>query len=589
MNETVSHKSKPISFQEARRIVSENLKISLESEPVETIDSLGRIASENVFSPIDNPPFSRATMDGYAIRSRDSSSAGEEFPSRLRISGEVFIGEDPTIYVEEGTAVKISTGCKIPQGADCVAIVERTRTSGNYVDILYNPASGENIAVKGGDVSRGELILASGTIIETPHISVLSTLGIGKLMVRRKLRIGIISTGNELIEPGTGYREGSIFDSNAGSIASVLQGYPNISAEILGIIPDKWETVEASVMSALSGRDILIISGGSSAGEHDYVYRIMGELEPGMFFHGVYVKPGMPTAFSRSGNSYVIGLPGFPVSALMVFISIFLQSILEVSGDRAVNMSRKLRIGNDLKLEEEKMNLLPVKVLGSGKSYYAYPVKGLSGSISRFLDTDGYAVIPGEIGSCKYGDEIDVILFRNLRSMDRPVIAGRVGKDSVELLRKNGINYTLTRMSSLDSLEAYRRGSVNGAIIDVDVEYMDILLNSEGVKGSKVLDISTCSVLQYSLGMDGSGSNSSVAREIVGDDFNPGEIITENRKILEIRAKLQACSAERLNLEKLPTGPENGFPGMVYTTLQEFRGLESRKILDYKKMLIWRG
>ena len=585
----VSHKSSPISFADARRIVSENLRLSLESEPVDLCDSLGRIAAEDVFSGMDNPPFSRATMDGYALKSIDSVSATAEEPASLRLMGEIMIGEDPSLEVTIGTAVRISTGCKLPSGADCVAMVEKTRSDGKTVEILYSLLPGENVAIKGNDVSRGELIISSGTTIEPPHISVLSALGIPRLKVRRRLRIGIISTGNELIEPYIPYREGTIYDSNSRSIAALLEGYRNIETEMLGITPDHWDTIESAMEKALSEYDIVIVSGGSSAGEHDYVYRIMDRMKPGLLFHGVYVKPGMPTAFAISGDRYVIGLPGFPVSAMMVFMSIFLDAILHNSGEEHRTQNKKFRIGSSVnRLEREKMNLIPVMILGNDTDRIAYPVLGLSGSISRFLDTDGYAIIPGEKGSCKAGDEIEVKLFRKLRKRNPDRIAGRFDQETMNFLIRSGLNLPVTRMSSADAMEAFRNKSVNGAVVNVELTFLESFSNSDVIRGNRIVEIYRKTLYRYAFS-EGKRRNGSADRIIIiGDDFNPVDLIDDGSENRELVRYLSQIKATRLSIAEFNYPERKNDNLEIYTTTPELNGERGKAILEFARVLIIR-
>lgn len=586
----ISHKSSSVSFSDSRRIVSENLHLKLESEAVSLGNSLGRIAAEDVFSGMDNPPFNRATMDGYALKSIDSVSATSEKPLKLRITGEIMIGDDPSLEITSGTAARISTGCKLPAGADCVAMVEKTRSDGNTVEILYSLLPGENVAIKGNDVSRGELILSSGTTIEPPHISVLSALGISRLNVRRRIRIGIISTGNELIEPDVPYMEGRIYDSNSRSIAALLEGYRNIEIEILGIVPDRWDSIENAMKKALLRNDIVIVSGGSSAGDHDYVYRIMDRMKPGLLFHGVYVKPGMPTAFAMSGDRYLIGLPGFPVSAMMVFMSIFLESILRNSGDEHITENVKFRLGSSVKrLEREKMNLIPVKILGNDTDMMAYPVLGLSGSISRFLDTDGYAIIPGELGSCKTGDEIEVKLFRKLRERKPERIAGHFDSETMNFLSMTGLNSPVTRMSSSEALEAFKNRSVRGAVVDMELTFLEHIRNTEWIRESRIDEIYRKALYRYTFN-NGKAKNGISGRIIIiGDDFNPGDLIDDGSDKADLMRYLSECKAYRVSIAEFNLSGRKEEYLQIYTTNPDLSGSKGEKILEYARVLIIRN
>lgn len=446
---------KLVSFQDAVRLAFGNVEPVEGRESIDIRDSAGRILARNVYAPRDNPPFNRSTMDGFAVRSGDVQSASPESPTALELTGESFIGEPGKRLSGEGSCFRISTGAIVPAGADAVVKVENTEIDGNRVSIMEPVGSSENIAASGSDISGSELLLLSGKAIETNDIAVLASLGIHRVEVYRKLRVAVISTGNELISYSTEYSEGRINDANGVVVTSEINSFPTMEATYLGILRDDYATIKDAMESAVREHDVVILSGGSSAGESDLVYRIIEEMSPGLVFHGVLVKPGLPTVLGRSGKKCVIGLPGFPVSALMIFRSIFLNPLIGSSRSDMQPARRKAVLGTRLKLEMGKQNLIPIRTTGREGSRI-YPVTGLSGSISRFTATSGFISVPGDTKYLEAGDEVDVILWasssREARRMIGGTVINRFGQAFPEGLSDTGFSRMLPR-ESLKALE----------------------------------------------------------------------------------------------------------------------------------------
>lgn len=450
---------KLVSFNDAVALARENLKPLSGTERIPITEGTGRILSGNVSAPRNNPPFNRSTMDGFAVRARDIAGISEAEPAVLPVVGESFIGQARKRMEGERCCFRISTGAIIPEGADSVVKVEDTEDIGNgKVRIMESVSSGTNIAEAGSDISCGELLMLPGKEIDTNDIAVMASLGIHEIEVYRKLRVSVISTGNELISHTQPYREGSISDANGIALCNELGSYRFIEATYAGIVNDDYGEIKGTIENCLAGSDIVILSGGSSAGESDLVYRIIDEMEPGMVFHGVLVKPGLPTALGRSGAKVVIGLPGFPVSSMMIFRSIFLKAILNAGRLELETAPGKGVLAVNLKLEMGKQNLIPVTV-SKGARQRVYPVTGLSGSISRFISTAGFISLEGNTKFLDAGTEVEVIRWSQDFEDNRPVISGML----VQVNPGSGMMESLpsmkyARMEPRNSLKSLKNG-----------------------------------------------------------------------------------------------------------------------------------
>lgn len=464
---------KLVKFHDAVKTALEVIDPITGTEKVDLFDSVGRILSENVYAPRNNPPFNRATMDGYALRASTVRNASPDSPAVLKISGESFIGEARKTLGEEGSCFKISTGAIVPAGTDAVVKVESTLEKNGSVEIYESVGPSDNIAESGSDIAECELLLAAGKELETHDIAVLASLGISRVEVIRKLKVEVISTGNELISYDAPYSEGRINDANGVVISTELNVFQCIDARYLGIVKDDYSKIKEAIEKSLLDNDVVILSGGSSAGESDLVYRIVDELEPGMVFHGVLVKPGLPTVLGKKGNKVIIGLPGFPVSALMIFRSIFLVPLLRAAGSHRVPSKKMGRLGVNLRLEMGKQNLIPVSI-STRDGIRIYPVTGLSGSITRFASTSGFLSIPGTTKFLESGSNVEVISWSNELSRSDNEFSGifMMGLSGSSIGVKK--NYDYRRMLPRDSLKSLSNGdtdlSVFLATSDLDLK-----------------------------------------------------------------------------------------------------------------------
>ncbi|MCL4447815.1 MAG: molybdopterin biosynthesis protein [Thermoplasmatales archaeon] len=374
---------------QARKVLSYKVSKLIKTKLREIQKVSGMIPVEDVYSTEDIPPFDRAEVDGYAINHESITGAEEDTPRELRLIGEVEVGKAPEIEIGKGTTAYISTGSIIPRGADSVVMVEYTTRTKSRVKVFRSISAGENIAHAGSDFFVGEPLIRKGKTVTPEGIALLASSGIGKIRVLEKLRVGIISTGNELLMPGDEIRLGSIYDSNSYYFKSALEGTGIIECSILGRLKDDKKSMKAFIEGNMNRYEALISSGSTSAGFHDLLYQVIEDLGGEMIFHGISIKPGKPTFLASFGESLFVGMPGFPLSAGSVLRYIVIPAILNAYGlveEVETFASLPFRINS----EKGKDLVLPAII---GRSGRAYPIFGDSGSISRLAYADGFLVI----------------------------------------------------------------------------------------------------------------------------------------------------------------------------------------------------
>jgi putative molybdopterin biosynthesis protein len=433
-----------------------------EPEKVGLSQAFGRVLSRTLYSKIDLPPFDRAEMDGYAVLSSDTEGASETAPLRLRVVGRVDAGSAYRGEVAGGSCVEIATGAPVPRGADAVLMVEHTSRSGDFIEVYKPVTPGENIAHTGSDLEIGEAVLRKGAVIGVREVALLSAAGFGEVEVYGKPKVGIISTGNELVEPGLELPPGKIYDVNSqmlGAAVAEAGGTPSFVRRV----GDDLETIKGRIAAAIDGTDLVLISGGTSAGLGDAVYRAIGELcDPGIVAHGLKIKPGKPTVIATHKGKAVIGLPGYPVSALMVFNQIvrpLIQRMTMVKGrsERVVEAALTQRVNS----AKGRRWFLPVHLLG-GDGQRAYPIFASSGAVGTLARADGYIVVPEDIEYIEGGEGVKVRLFGDPETKDGLVVMGS-HCPALDLLlemlfEEKGISARALNVGSLGGLNAVARG-----------------------------------------------------------------------------------------------------------------------------------
>jgi putative molybdopterin biosynthesis protein len=405
------------------------------AETVPLDEARGRVLAERVDAALDVPGFDRASMDGYAVRARDTFGADEADPVELPVVGSVHAGEEPAVEVDEGEAAEISTGAVMPPGADAVIPVERTdETDDGTVLLRTSLAPGDSVMLAGADVAAGERALGPGTRLTAREIGLLSALGVDAVPVRAKPTVGIISTGDELVRPGHELNAdaGQIYDVNSYTIATGVEEAGG-EAVLYPHAGDDYDQMERILTEAAAECDLVLSSGSTSASAVDVIYRVIEE-QGELLLHGVAVKPGKPMLVGRLEDSAYVGLPGYPVSALTIFRTFVAPAIREAAGlPEPATATVTGRMAVEERYAEGRLRLMPVGLVESGDGdTLVYPVDKGSGATTSLVEADGIVPVDPDTEYLAVDEAVEVQLF----SPDvRPPSVFGVGEDDPALSR----------------------------------------------------------------------------------------------------------------------------------------------------------
>lgn len=383
---------------------------SPEADKIKTSDAYGRILFDDVYSQIDFPPFDKALKDGFAIKSEDSYGVNEENPKTLEVIDFLEAGSITDKVVENGKAIEISTGAAVPQGADAIVMVEYANKNGDTVDILKSATPTLDIAKKGSDIEKGKLLMKKGEVLTPGKIGVLLSQGYEYIDVYKKPSVGVISTGNEIITPDKDLTFGKIYDVNGNMIKNDAISC-GADAKFLGIVKDNYNQLRDRIIESLADVDILIASGGTSAGLGDVMKNVLDELGE-VCIHGISVQPGKPTIVGVVDDKVVIGLPGNPVSALMIFNAFIAPAISKLSGsDYSFEQKTvKGRLTKRIHSPVGRMQYQLVKV----NDEEVEPIFKDSGAIFSLSTADGYVKVLKSVELVDEGEEVEVVLFNKV-------------------------------------------------------------------------------------------------------------------------------------------------------------------------------
>ena len=443
----------------------------LPSERRTLAGSLGCALAEDIVALIDVPPFDRSNVDGFAVRSADLASAGEAAPVRLKLNDEVIAcGVAPARPVLSGTATSIATGGPVPRGADAIVMVEHTQPGGaGAIEVRRAASPGQFISYAGSDIARGEALLRAGTLIGSREIGMLAACGIAEVSVVRRPRVAVISTGDELVQPGRPLRPAAIYDTNGAIVAAAIAENGG-DGKFLGAIADDEAQLEAAMRKALAESDMLVLSGGTSKGAGDVSHRIIGKLgKPGIIAHGVALKPGKPLCLAVCDGKPVIILPGFPTSAMFTFHDMIVPVLRRMAGlpprsDAKVAAKIPVRIASELGRTEFVM----VSLVEGDTGLIAYPTGKGSGAITSFAQADGFLKIDALADQMPAGAECEVTLFTpHVRVPDLVIVGSHcTGLDLVTApLARAGLMVRSIAVGSLGGLAAAKRGECDLAPI----------------------------------------------------------------------------------------------------------------------------
>ncbi|WP_297500801.1 gephyrin-like molybdotransferase Glp [Thermococcus sp.] len=395
---------KVVPLEKALEVIN-SFPLEPEVERVPLKNALGRVLAEDIVSPIDVPPFDRATVDGYALRAEDTFMASESEPLRLKVIGEVNAGDSVDFELKPGEAVYISTGAPLPRGADAVIQFEDVDREGDDV-VIYKPAYPTLGVMKAGtDIPKGKLLLKKGTRLSFKETALISALGIAEVPVFRKPKVAVISTGNEITLPGRGLKPGQIYDINGRAITDAVRELGG-EAVFLGIAWDDRESLRGLIEKGVECCDMILLSGGASGGIRDLTSSIIEELGE-VKIHGIAIQPGKPTVIGLINGKPVLGLPGYPTSCLTNFTLLVAPLLRKLIGRESEVRKVRKRLAHKVFSVKGRRQFLPVRIEGDN----AVPILKGSGAVTSFVDADGFIEVPENVEILEAGEEVEVTFF----------------------------------------------------------------------------------------------------------------------------------------------------------------------------------
>jgi molybdenum cofactor synthesis domain-containing protein len=407
---------KLISVDKAREIIN-SLQVLPRQEDSVLENAYGKILAEDIIPEINVPPFPRAVMDGYAVRAEDTYACSETEPVELRMLGNIPAGSEEKFKVSAGKAVEIATGAPIPEGSNAVVMVEYSSEEDGTVSIYRPVAVGENVMKAGSDIRKGERVLRAGRKLGTREIGVLASVGKKDVPVL-KLQVGIISTGDELVRPGEKLTSGKIYDANSYTLYAGIHecgAFPLL----YGIVEDNEAAIKKALETAVSECALILTSGSTSSGTGDVIYRLIDEIGETLA-HGINIKPGKPVVIGIIKGVPIIGLPGNPTAALMIFNEFVVPLLRKALGDdKEIKKVENGVLGTGFR-SEGRQQLLPVGLI-HGR---VYPADRGSGAITSLSGADGFIEIPSSTEFIEAGTPVEVTLFGEVEKPDLLIAGG---------------------------------------------------------------------------------------------------------------------------------------------------------------------
>ncbi|WP_338471093.1 molybdopterin molybdotransferase MoeA [Niallia sp. XMNu-256] len=401
------------SVEETFSLIDEWIKPLSEKEVKPLHEALNYILAEDIIVKENVPGFRRSSVDGYAVKAADTFGSSENMPGFLTVTGEVLMGEAPDKAVQAGEAMYVPTGGMLPEGSDAVIMIEHCEDLSGLLNLYRQVAPGENVISVGEDLKEGELLVTVGTKLRAQELGALASQGITEVTVYRKPVIGYLSTGDEIVPIET--KElgiGQVRDMNGITIGSLVTEW---GCEFLygGIVEDRRDELERATKEMLEKTDCFILSGGSSVGTKDYSVEVIDSLgKPGVFVHGVSIKPGKPTILASANGKPIMGLPGHPASAMIIFY-LFGKAILHrLQGWNGTEKNlAKAVVTKNLPSTMGRTDYIRAQVYYENNQWYAEPILGKSGLISTLVKSEGMIEIPEKSEGVQKGDTVTVRLF----------------------------------------------------------------------------------------------------------------------------------------------------------------------------------
>ena len=406
-----------ISVRQAQDILLGHLAgLKVATESLDLAEAFDRVLAEPIIAPVDLPAEARSTMDGFAVRAGDTFGANQSMPCYLNITGEVKMGEAPQGEVRQGCCYKIPTGGLVPFSADGVVMLEQSvPVDGTLIEIVKGIGTGTNIIAKGEDIGCGEEALPAGRLLRPQDIGLLAGLGIGKVTVRKRVRVGILATGDEIIAHTEIPKPGQIRNINSLALAGQVLRAGGVCTDY-PVVSDRLEVFLPAVKQAALENDIVLFSGGSSVGVRDLGEQVIEALgPPGILVHGVTLKPGKPVLIGMSDTTPIFGLPGHPVSAMVCFDFFVRPAMQSLAGElKTPELPTPwvmAKLTRNINSAPSRRDVVRVKLLQEDGAWNAEPILGKSGSISTLSRADGYFLIEEDSQGVTENAAIKVYLY----------------------------------------------------------------------------------------------------------------------------------------------------------------------------------
>ena len=396
--------------EEVLRLIHDKFRPVAElAESVPLTAAAGRTLSEDIIAKEYVPDFNRSTVDGYAVRAADTFGCSDAIPANLSLQGEIRMGEDAGFALLRENCAYVPTGGALPEGADCAVMLEYTEDYGDgTIGILKPGAPGMNVIFRGDDVYPGKIVLQAGRVLSAQDIGALAAIGRTVVPVQRKLKIGVISTGDELVPPGQKPLPGQVRDVNT-ALLSALLTEQGAEVHSYGIIVDDEDLLRETVTRAVQECDAVLLSGGSSVGVKDASCRIIESLGE-LLLHGIALKPGKPTIMGRAGNKPLVGLPGHPVAAFVV-ARLFMVPLLDrLAGRERPLWSVTAELSESVGANHGRAQVNPCRLLRQDGRVLALPIRSKSGLITQLAGADGFFCIERDCEGLPKGAPVQVYL-----------------------------------------------------------------------------------------------------------------------------------------------------------------------------------
>ena len=392
-------------FADALAILDHSARPIDRHETVALVHAAGRVAARDLIAPVDVPPFDRAAMDGYAVIAADTQGASRSSPVVLTCLAELHTGSVASERLAAGRCIEIATGAPMPDGADAVVMVEETARRGTGVSVFAAAHAGQHIGRRAADIRSGERLIAGGQYLMPSQVGAIAAIGIPAVDVFARPTVCVLSTGNELADPGTALRPGQIYDVNRYTLQSVVEAHGGVGVHL----PIAVDTIDAllSALDEARRHDIVVFSGGSSVGDRDLIRDALAARGT-IHFHGIAVKPGKPTAFATIGTTPVFAMPGYPTSCLSnayMLLVPFLRRVARLPAwtPRTVQLPLSRRINS----APGRLQFYTVRIVDD----HAEPAFKASGDITSMANADGYIEIPPDVDAVEAGTTVSVKLF----------------------------------------------------------------------------------------------------------------------------------------------------------------------------------